>query len=263
LIRPYLELAKKSFQNNMVYRMDYLAGIINAVVMIFVNISIWRAIYLEGESLGGIQFRILMTYIVLSFLMQCIYVMDEYLIENKVRSGLISSDLLKPVSFRFYIFSYNIGTLAFRMLIQLVPALILSIILFKLLPPFSTIIMVYFLISMALGYLVLYSINFIVWMTSFWFYWTFSIVTIKDAAIGILSGALIPLWFMPQWLVGFIKLTPFESIYYVPISIYLGQVPSNEIVATLVKQIIWLMVLVIIGHFIWKSASKKLVVQGG
>lgn len=44
----------------------------------------------------------------------------------------------------------------------------------------------------------MYNLNFIVWISSFWFYWTFSLVTIKDAAVMILSGALLPLWFMPQ-----------------------------------------------------------------
>ncbi|HEY0828009.1 MAG TPA: ABC-2 family transporter protein [Bacilli bacterium] len=262
-MRVYLEFAKKSFQNNMVYRMDYFAGVINAIVMIFVNISIWKAIYEEEEILEGVQFKILATYIVLSFLMQIVYMMDEYFIEAKVRSGLISSDLLKPIYFRLYVFSYHAGTMIFKLVMQFAPAIILSIFLFKLLPPFSTVMMVCFLLSAALGYLVLYNLNFIVWISSFWFYWTFSLVTIKDAAVMIFSGALIPLWFMPQGLVNFIKLTPFDSIFYTPIRIYLGMVPADEMVSSIIRQVVWVIVLFGIGQVLWKLGTKKLVVQGG
>ena len=103
-MRKYLEIAKKSFQNNIVYRVDYFAGVINTLFMIFVNIAIWKAIYEEEEVLGGVQFKVVMTYIILGFLMQSIFMMEEYLIEGKVTSGLISSDLLKPISFRLNIF---------------------------------------------------------------------------------------------------------------------------------------------------------------
>ncbi|NEW06272.1 ABC transporter permease [Paenibacillus sp. SYP-B3998] len=262
-MRVYLEFAKKSFQNNVTYRMDYFAGVINAIVMIFVNICIWRAIYEEEESLEGVQFKILVTYIVLSFLMQVVYMMDEYFIESKVRSGLISSDLLKPINFRLYVFSYNVGTTIFRLLMQLTPAIIISIFLFKLLPPFSTEMFLYFSLSAILGYLVLYNLNFLVWVSSFWFYWTFSLITIKDAAVMIFSGALIPLWFLPEWLTDIIKYTPFDSIFYIPIRIYLGQIPHEEIMNSVFKQVIWALLLFAIGQLLWRAAAKKLVVQGG
>jgi ABC-2 type transport system permease protein len=262
-MRAYVEFAKKAFQINITYRADYIAGVINAIVMIFVNSSIWKAIYEDEQTVDGVQFKILITYIVLAFLMQCIYGMEEYFIEAKVRSGSISLDLLKPISFSGYIFSYNVGILVFRVFMQLLPALLVSIILFRLLPPFSLPMLVCFFLSLLLGYLVLYNLNFIIWISSFWFYWSFSLVTIKDAAVMILSGALLPLWFMPQAMVDFINLTPFASIYYVPISIYLGQVPPEEIAIVLVKQLIWAGLLFIMGKLLWKIALKKLVVQGG
>ena len=263
MIRPYLEFIKKSFRNNTVYKVDYFAGIINTIIIIFVNINIWKAIYNGGDVIEGKQFKTIATYLVLGFLMQCVFMMDEYLIESKVKSGLISSDLLKPISFRFYIFSCNIGTLVFRLVMQLIPALIISVLIFGLQPPFSAAMGVCFAISVILGYLVLYLLNFIVWISSFWFYYTFSLITIKDAAIMIFSGALVPLWFMPEGLREIIRFTPFESIYFIPISIYLGQTPKNEIIVSIVTQLIWIAILFGIGHVLWKAANKKLVVQGG
>ncbi|WP_438432809.1 ABC transporter permease [Gorillibacterium sp. sgz500922] len=261
--RAYLELAKKAFQNNLVYRAEYLAGVLNAIVMIFVNISIWRAIYEEDGALDGLQFRMMATYVVLSFLMQTLYIMDEYFIEVKVRSGLISSDLLKPISFRGMVFANTMGTLVFRLLLQLAPALVLSVLLFRILPPFSWEMTFYFLVSGLLGFFVLYSLNFLVWVSSFWFYWTFSLVTIKDAAVLIFSGALVPVWFMPEWLANFVQATPFASIYSTPIQIYLGMIPENEILLGLLKQVAWVLALSLAGYALWLRASRRLSVQGG
>lgn len=247
----------------MAYRVEYFAGLINTLILIFVNIAIWQAIYGEDGSYDGVQLQMVLTYIILGFLMQGIFSMDEYFISSKINNGLISSDLLKPISFRLMVFSYNFGLAVFKIIMNLIPAVIVSIIFFKLLPPFSLEMGICFFVSLALGYLVLYCLNFIVWLSAFWFYGTFSLVTIKDAIVVILSGALIPLWFMPQWLYDFIKLTPFDSIYYIPISIYLGQIPSNEIIYSIIKQIFWIFLLIGLGHVIWKFATKKLVVQGG
>ncbi|XID96166.1 ABC transporter permease [Paenibacillaceae bacterium WGS1546] len=259
----YLEFAKRSFQNNIVYRLDYVAGVLNAIVLIFVNIAIWKAINADNESIGGIQLQILATYIVLSFLLQLVYAMNEYVIEGKVRSGAIAMDLLKPINFRGYLFSYHLGTLVFRLLLQFVPACIVSAFVFQMLPVFSPEMLLYFIVSAILGYLVLYNLNFIVWLSTFWFYWSFSLVTIKDAAILILSGALIPIWFLPPWLVDTISLTPFGYIFSTPILIYLGMMPEDQIFLNLGRQLIWVVVLFGAGKLLWMLASRKLVIQGG
>lgn len=262
-MRAYFEFIKKSFQNNLAYRVDYFTGVLNTIVMIFVNLAIWKAIYEDETAIGGIQFQILATYIILSFLLQTCFIMEDYQIEHKVRSGLISSDLLRPVNFKLYLFSVNIGGLLFRLTLQLLPALVVAVLLFQILPPFSLPMLFYFIISIALGYLVLYGLNFIVWVSAFWFYWTFSLLTIKDALVMVFSGALLPLWFMPKGVMSVIKLTPFESIYFTPLSIYLGQVPVDMIFVSIIGQAIWAVVLFLIGQVLWKAAEKKVVVQGG
>lgn len=262
-MRAYVEFAKKAIQNCIVYRVNSYAGIVNTIVMIFVNIAIWRAIYEEEAILEGLQFKLVVTYIVLSFLMQSIFAMDEYMIQYKVRSGSISTDMLRPISFLTYIFSHSVGVMLFRIIIQLTPALLVSIFFIKILPPFSTLTAVCFAISVLCGYLVLYSINLVVWLTSFWYFETFSFVTIKDAAVMILSGALLPIWFMPDWLYNIVQVTPFGSIYSVPISIYLGQLPETEIYSKILLQLIWIIIFQGIARLLWHRATKRLVVQGG
>ena len=58
-------------------------------------------------------------------------------------------------------------------------------------------------------------------------------------------------------------LTPFPSLLNTPNEIYLGLLSTNEIIAALLLQSFWLLVLVILGQLILRAGVRRLVIQGG
>lgn len=262
-MNAYIKISLKSFKNSFVYRMDYIAGVLNTVLMAIVSIAIWKAIYGDGSAISGIELKSLITYIVLSFFLQSAFSLDEYYLEEKIQTGLITSDLLKPTNYFYHMLSYHIGGLLFKICLQAIPALIILSLISPIMMPFSPLMGLLFIISAGFGFFIVYFLSFIIWLSAFRFYYSFSLITIKDALIVILSGAFLPLWFLPTGLVEFVKMTPFESIYFIPISIYLGQIPYNEILWALGKQLVWLAGLFIASKSLWRVACKKLQVQGG
>ena len=100
-------------------------------------------------------------------------------------------------------------------------------------------------------------------MCSFWLINVWSIVTIKNVFVNVLSGSMIPLWFMPDWLSGILEYSPFSSIYFTPIQIYLGQLSYEQIAYKCVLQFVWIVIIYAMGHMLWLKGKKKLVVQGG
>ena len=88
-------------------------------------------------------------------------------------------------------------------------------------------------------------------------------MTIKNVIVRILSGTLLPIWFMPSVMKKIIAWTPFESIYFTPVQIYLGEIQGVELLEKLLIQLIWVFMLWLIARFFWKKGVKKLVVQGG
>ena len=100
-------------------------------------------------------------------------------------------------------------------------------------------------------------------MTAFWLVNIWSLTTIKTVFINVLSGSMIPLWFMPEWMSGVLKLTPFSSIYFTPVQIYLGQLSVREILFQCMIQVVWIAVIYLIGNMLWMKGQRKLVVQGG
>ncbi len=136
-----------------------------------------------------------------------------------------------------YVLSVNIGNMLFNVWTKVAPVLIVSFLAFHLVLPDQAYMIVLFLISLLLGYFVLYGFNLIVWLSAFWFHQTWSFMTIKNAVILLVSGATIPLWFMPAPLEKVFSYLPFKDVYFTPLSIFLGQVPADDIMLTYLTQI--------------------------
>ena len=63
--RVYLEYALRSFQQNLVYPVDVFMGILTSLITIFVQVSIWRAIYFVRESVPEATLTQMITYVLL------------------------------------------------------------------------------------------------------------------------------------------------------------------------------------------------------
>ena len=64
----------------------------------------------------------------------------------------------------------------------------------RLVPPMSITAIPPFCVSIVLGFAVLWAISTIVQMTAFWIVNVWSIATIKNVVVNVLSGAFLPLW---------------------------------------------------------------------
>ena len=263
MLRMYLEFAKKSFQNNIVYRLDTLLSIINTVISIFVYIAIWTAIFRVKGTINGFDLKMVSTHFVISLGLSTVYMNMTGEVSRKVISGQIATDLLKPISFNMLMFSKTLGQVLYKLAMQFIPAFIVSYFFLGILLPHSAFDLLLFLISLALGFLACYFIDFIVSISAFWLHHVFFLEQIKNAVITILSGALLPIWFLPGFVARIITFTPFESIYFIPISLYLGRLSSQQIIIGLAKQVGWVIALCAISQFISNAAMKKVVIQGG
>jgi ABC-type uncharacterized transport system permease subunit len=77
------------------------------------------------------------------------------------------------------------------------------------------------------------------------------------------SGALIPLWFMPDALAGTLRALPFSAQIFVPLSMYVDREPGWHTLGELGLQVVWILVLVALAGFVWRRAIRRLVVFGG
>ena len=262
-MRVYIEFALKKFQNKMAYRLEFFMGIVNTIMIIVVYLCIYKALYGSSNQIDGITFSMVATNFVISQGLSNAFHYNEMFLQDKIHDGSITNEFLKPVSFILRMLSENMGEGLFKICFNFFPALLFTACYTKLSAPRSLGSLVLMMVSVLLGYLILWLISFIIQTWSFWLFSVWGIITIKNVFVNILSGTLLPLWFMPTILQKIIAFTPFESIYFTPVQIYLGELSGTEILLKMAVQLLWIFILGGIATFFWKKGVKKLVVQGG
>ncbi len=263
MLAPYLAFAKKSFLNKSAYGFDHFMGILNTIIYVFIYWGIYIALYGKRDNVDGITLMMVMTNFILSLCLNAIFYVDDFYLPNRIHDGSIANELLLPVSVSGRMLAENIGNAFFKLIYHFTPALIICVICIGIQPPKNLIMLCLFIISALLGYGVMWAISYMVQMCAFWLINIWSIMTIKNVFINVLSGSMIPLWFMPEWLRDVTAWLPFSSIYFTPIQIYLGQLSYSEILLKCGLQLVWIAIIFLIGRILWSRGKRKLVVQGG
>lgn len=262
-LSPYFAFAKKSFLQKSAYRFNHLMSILNTIIRIFIFWEIYRALYGGRTEVDGITMSMVTTNFILSMGLEAVFGVDDYYLPDRIGNGSIATELLLPVSFHGRMLANNLGNALFQLIFHFLPAFTVTVIVIGMEAPASPILFLAFLLSALLGYGVLFCISFMMQMLSFWLLNVWAIMTIKNVFINVLSGSMIPLWFMPERVREILRFSPFSSIYFTPIQIYLGQLSGREILFRYAIQIFWITVLLSAGAVLWRKGQRKLVVQGG
>jgi ABC-2 type transport system permease protein len=252
-----------SFVNSSVFRSSYYFGLINSIISVFITVSIWKALYGGAESVNGISFAATVTNIVFSMLLSTAFGFNDFAIAGNVHSGQIAVDLLRPMSISLSNMFSAVGSNLFKLIAHFLPTLIFSAIFFRILPPESALSLTLAILSAVFGFCLLYTVSYIVSVTSFWITNVWSLSTLKNVIIGIFAGTMLPIWFMPQSVQNALKYTPFDVIYFAPVKIYLGQMSSDDILFSYGKQIFWLGIFMMLGAVLWQKGVKKITIAGG
>lgn len=258
-----LAYAKKAFLGRSAYRFDHLMSILSTILQFFIFYEIYRTLYGDAEQVDGITMSMVTTNFVLSLGLGTIFSPDDYFLPNKIWDGSISTELLRPISFKGRMIAENVGNSAFNLIFKFIPVLVIALFTTGMGAPSGAVNFLLFLVSAVLGYGVLWTVSFAVQMTSFWLINIWSLITIKNVFVNVLSGSMIPLWFMPDWMQGVLNFTPFSSIYFTPVQIYLGQLSAAETALKCLIQLVWIVCIYLVGNILWKNGQRKLIVQGG
>ena len=259
----YLSFAVIKFRSKMAYRFDYVLGILDTLLAFVVYWSIYKALYAGAGEVDGVTFSMVTTSFLISLGLSAAFHKNEMFLQDKIKQGTIANELLKPVNFKLRMLFEDMGEGAFHVVFNFLPTVIIACFFAPIQAPSGARDVLLCLVSVILGYVVLWEISFIVQSWSFTLFSVWGLITIKNVMVNILAGAYIPMWFMPDWLRSAIRFTPFDSIYFTPVQLYLGELGGKEIVFHFARQLFWITALWAVGEYFWRSGIKKLVIQGG
>lgn len=257
--------ATTSFRMHSVYRSNTIILAAGSFLRLFVLLSVWQGLFRGKEEIGGITYDDMMLFVLINLLVGTLtYSRIGSTIGDRVVSGTISTDLIKPVSFKSYIIADQWGENLFRLLFSAVPACAIYFI-FMSVPSIAAepARIALFLISVTCGIVIIYHIHYLLGLTSFWTGNAYYIDWFMKAFYELFAGTFVPLWFYPQWLLQIGAFLPFRLVTFEPIAILAGKTELKEALGILALQAFWILFLLLLERWVWSRAQHKIFVQGG
>ena len=249
------------------YRLRYYTGVLTYLVYVTTYFFLWKAFY-EGRedtaTVGGFGLAELQSYVVVGWLARSFYFNNvDREIARLVQEGELALNLIRPVSFPLQMFCDALGQSLFRLVFFTPPIALTLALVFPVSPPASLVHALCFLLSCALSMLILMQFNFLVGLTAMRLKSIQGVIRAKHYFLELASGLLMPISFFPDSIAAVSRWLPFESIAYLPVSIYLGRREGIELWTSLGAQLAWTVVLMVLVQVFWKRASRQVTIHGG
>ena len=275
ILKLYLPFSKAGIKIELAYKAQIVMWIFISFIQTFFVLFLYNAIYrnsLEGmESIiNGFTFYDMVLYMITSFFFSFIMGSGDtsYDIWTDIKEGTIANTLTKPVSYRLrHLFTY-FGVLVFDYIVIIIPFLgvVYSIFLFLGLLQieawkFVLNILFFVIFSIIAGFMN-NAISYFVGMLVFYTDHLFGLNMARNALQGFLGGQMVPLAYMGTLGIIF-SYTPFAFMNSVPVLTIMNKLDIIEIIKYLAIAIVWLIVIEIVNHSIFRHALRKITVQGG
>jgi len=262
-VSRYLACARMQFFTVLTYRTDYLLTAALLLVQVYLLRVVWTAVYADRGVADGIAIHTVIAYATLATVQYTLFSPWRFSqIPERVREGKVAMDLLRPVGFCAQMLAGQVGGTA-AMLPFLALALPFALLVGGAAAPPSALAAAGYAVSLALAYTISQLLALLVGMVAFWTVENTGIFMIYRVAAQFLSGALVPLWFMPGPLRIVAQLLPFQATAYTPTATYLGQIHGSGLAVALGVQALWVGLLAGLARLVWSRAVHRVVVQGG
>ena len=265
-MKIFWSFTRQAFHSLAVYRFDFWLRFLAAFLMMYGVHWLWKILYTQRPGAFDVDLSQMVTYGVLGMALESIFhpgLGPQVYMAQQVRTGAIDTDLIKPIDFHLYMLARNMGSTLLRLTTLSLPSMAIAYFLLGLQFPVSFSNGLLFGISLIFGYLVLFSLNFLLGLIAIAVFDIRHINWVYNNLVRFLAGQVLPLWLFPDSVRFLVEALPFKSIYYIPLSIYIGKFAGVTALKAIGFQVIWSVVLILIGRTAWGRVHSRLVVQGG
>lgn len=265
-MKKYLQLAKLTFEEYLVYRLNFILWRFRSFVSFLTLFFFWLAIYGNRTEFLGYQKSQMLAYVVgVAFLRGIVLGSRSVDLGGQIRSGELTKIILSPLKFFGFWLTRDLldKTLNFAFTCFEI-GLVLAIFKFPFYFPKNTASYFYFFVLTALALVLYFWLSFTLSVTAFWSEeiwatrWLFGIVFLEFFA-----GAFFPLDVLPVWLIKIIYLTPFPYLIFFPLKIWLEQITGLMAIKAIVICSFWLSLFYWLAKLLWKKGVKNYGAYGG
>lgn len=267
-MKCYFSYFKLRFITSLQYRSAAWAGIATQLFFGFIYIMVYMAFYESGNATLPMELPQLITYL---WLNQSLMSLVNLFYKDKelfmlVKKGDIAYELVRPKNMYFMWYFKVIAQRLAMVLLRLIPFIIFLLILpapYKMSLPATLSHFILFILSMIAGTLLMTSLIVLYPIITMKTLNEKGVVGIIVAVADLLSGLVVPIPFFPKFLQIISKYLPFQYVSDLPFRIYVGNINLIDGIYGLLIQLIWTIILIIIGYLIMHKSLKRVIVQGG
>lgn len=265
----YAPFTRAGMQTMVAYRANFLCFLIGEMMSAFITFFVWKAVFTSShsETFMGFSMEDMVVYIFITFLTGYLTYSDgAFAVGEEIVDGSIAMRMIKPCSFDMCFLFNELGNRVISAAMIFVP-IVLGVEIYRYvicgMVRFSAVSFLLYLLSLFIAYLVSFYFNVCYGFMAFFFKNLWGTGLLKETIVGFLSGAAIPLAFLPKGLAAVMDLLPFSSLSYTPVMLYMGMYTAKEAAFHLSLQAFWLLFMYALSKLIWTQAVKHLCVQGG
>lgn len=267
-MKTYLSYFKLKFITGLQYRASALAGISTQIFFGLVYIFVYIAFYESNSGTIPMPLDKLVSFLWLNqafFALIYLWYKDKDIIKM-IKTGNIAYELCRPQDVYLMWASKIMGERLSNATLRFLPVIIIACLLPK---PYNLDLsitlprLIIFLISFILSTFVMTFLILLYHIICLYTLDEKGIVNIFMVVSDILSGLSVPLPFFPNILQKIAYALPFRYVSDFPFQLYVGNISINNGLIGIGMQILWIIILVVIGRLLMSNALKKAVIQGG
>jgi ABC-2 type transport system permease protein len=263
-LRAVLALTKISLLDKFAYPHDMLGSLLRMFLEIAVFWRLWIALYGGREVHAGVTLTQALTYQVISVI--AIRLFTNWITwdaARRIESGDVVFDVTRPMYYGHFLLFQSVGQAVTMLVTTSLPMFVLVCLIFRPALPSSALVWSFFGLSLGLGFLTSFYLDYIVALVGFWTTRVRGFVWVKDSVVSILGGTYLPLWIYPPILRQVLAFLPFRGVSYTPVAILVGAISLDRVAGAFAVQIAWLVLLAWASRGLYAAAMKRLAIQGG
>lgn len=260
----YLALFVRSLRANFAYRQAILPAMLSAALVYAVPFLVWSHVYGANPRARAVPSKELFPYLLLAACLNFALAMNvEFRVGQRIRTGAIATDLLKPVDFQLAQASQALSDGLFNLCLCVPLFGVAYAFLGKAVLPAGPFALLAFLLSALFGFAIMFSLSFIFVQAAFFTNSGYGIIAARNALQATFAGLAAPLALFPDWLRRVSECLPFRHTIHSPVALYLGWSRGSAAGLLLVEQAAWAVLLFVLGRSVHQFAIRRLEVQGG
>ena len=258
-VRTLRAVAFVTYKEWAAYRSHMLLSLLVGPAYFLAQVFIWRAVFTGRERLGGFTLGELLRYYGAASVIYYL-VMDfaDWNLQMLVRTGRFLTCALRPMEHRTFALGQKLGHRLLGLVLEFLPVWLIFALVFRIaLVPAAP---GWCLVSVALGFLMMFLVNYSVGLLAFWLTRTDGVRALFRLARDLLAGTLVPLSFFPGPVQKLMLVLPFQFITYVPVRVFLGRYELAGVTLSL-PAVVGLQAVAVVAMWLASGALSALAVR--